>query len=394
MNRLHFDTVHGLATKALLAGATLKSSTRVHWDISGDCERPRIREVFSRPSKDRHFHGHLKAEAVNSVCTVELEVKCRGCPTCLKRRGQMWRCRAEIEYAASHLRGGRTWFGTLTLRPSEHFRMRLKAIKQFTDRGCDPEADTFEALTEKEQFDLTDSQVYQEFKKFWKRIRKETGAKFRYLVVAERHKSGLVHYHCLVHEHDLVNKVRKETLERQWLLGFSQWRVCNDARAGAYATKYLLKEAGVRVRASGRYGRDAASTTPEGHRGQGEARTPVMAFPPSQPRGGNKNSLNFMTDTALHSKVVGRTDQRKYESNGQVSDVFQTWFERLPVRLSKYRNLKARGVDGGHPPTWFEQTHSSDNCDRSCENVQGNGHSLRSSGLGDEASPTGRAKYH
>jgi hypothetical protein len=113
----------------------------------------------------------------------------------------------------------------------------------------------FERLPPAEQFSLRHTEISRELTKYLKRVRKESGAKFRFLLVAEAHKSGLPHYHLLLHEHDQFRPVRKSVLEAQWkAYGFSKWRLIEDERAARYVCKYLSKDAIARVRASIRYG--------------------------------------------------------------------------------------------------------------------------------------------
>lgn len=49
---------------------------------------------------------------------VDLEVPCRMCAACLAARRNLWAYRAKVEHAEA----ARTWFGTFTLRPEEHFK--------------------------------------------------------------------------------------------------------------------------------------------------------------------------------------------------------------------------------------------------------------------------------
>jgi hypothetical protein len=82
-----------------------------------------------------------------------------------------------------------------------------------------------------------------------------------YLLVAEAHKSGLPHYHLLVHEHDESKPVRARHLKETWRLGFSDVKLVaqgEESRRAAYAAKYLTKSALARVRASVGYGTKSA----------------------------------------------------------------------------------------------------------------------------------------
>lgn len=94
-----------------------------------------------------------------------------------------------------------------------------------------------------------------EIDRFLKRVRKN-GAPFRYLLVSEAHKDGFPHFHMLIHE--AASPLTKRLLESNWRLGYSQFRLVNNAepRSAFYVCKYLAKSALTRVRASKRYGRD------------------------------------------------------------------------------------------------------------------------------------------
>lgn len=174
---------------------------------------------------------------------VQLFVRCRKCASCLLRRSRMWSHRAIEEYRASQ----RTWFGTITLRPAAHDHMRLRA----QSRG-DRRANDFDALSADDQFIARHLEISKEITLWLKRVRKQSNALLRYLLVTEAHISGLPHYHVLVHEYD--GMVTERMLARQWRLGFSQWRLVASPAAARYVCKYLSKNPLARVRASSGYG--------------------------------------------------------------------------------------------------------------------------------------------
>lgn len=176
---------------------------------------------------------------------VDIDVRCRKCPNCLRQRGWAWTNRAKAEIA----RSSRTWFGTLTLSPAQHDRVRLLATKRNAGRAV-----TWERLSQEEQFAERVREITPEITLWLKRIRKESGAKLRYVLVAEAHKSGLPHFHMLVHEQHGGGDVKHRMLTGQWKLGFSRFTVVQDNRAAVYVCKYLTKSALSRVRASVRYG--------------------------------------------------------------------------------------------------------------------------------------------
>jgi hypothetical protein len=162
---------------------------------------------------------------------------------CLKARAATWAERARVECA----RAKRTWFVTLTLRPEEQYR----ALAQARVEGIG-----FDDLPEEEQFLRRHRVISRWLTLFIKRVRKASGAKLRYVLVAERHKSGLPHYHLLLHE--VEGAVKHAVLRAQWRLGFMTAKLVpeGDASPARYVSKYLAKAAEARVRASVRYGRD------------------------------------------------------------------------------------------------------------------------------------------
>src|ERR671921_875546 len=180
---LYLDRIHELAAKALAAGAIQRSATRIVWDVAGSCQSSRIREVYGRPSLDHRFHGVLGAMRTGTLLQVDLHVRCRNCKTCLQLRAKLWRNRAEKEFALTTLAGGRTWFGTLTLSPKEQLQARYEAIEAFNSGGGDPDAASFEGLSEGEQFALVHAQISKKITLYLKRLRKSYGEGLRYVVV-------------------------------------------------------------------------------------------------------------------------------------------------------------------------------------------------------------------
>lgn len=279
-----------LAKKASLGGAKRRSTTVWEWDIAGNCQSPKVNEVWSRPSAD-HPHVarrenakrrqafairgakrilgggpsmyswekpparvgmskylHVRQNGDNGVIVVEMTVRCRKCPACLKMRSRMWYARAMTETLAS----ARTWFGTITLNPEAQFLSIARARRNATRRGL-----VWEQMTPQEQFAHIHRANGAELTLWIKRVRKQSGAPLRYLLVCEAHKSGLPHYHCLVHETDDAAPVRHHVLSDQWKLGFTNFKLCTDAKQAGYLCKYLSKSAEARVRASARYGENA-----------------------------------------------------------------------------------------------------------------------------------------
>lgn len=216
----------------------LKPLRQIQWSLSGGCVNPPTVKLWSKVSS---FMSKTP-----QPYSVEMEVRCRKCGWCLLQRRHMWAHRAVEEYTHSV----RTWFGTLTLSPENHFRALTRARSQELRRSPVPWDDLapqaqFCALVREHGHDLTN---------FVKRVRKNSGAPMRYLIVAEAHKTGLPHFHMLVHEADFMLPVRKAVLKAAWSQGFTKWTLVNDPRAASYVCKYLAKDALTRVRASVRYG--------------------------------------------------------------------------------------------------------------------------------------------
>lgn len=173
--------------------------------------------------------------------------RCRKCDHCLKFRQRVWAKRAVHEFLAAR----RTWFGTLTLRPDEHARLIAKSHNVYRRKSLS--TDTVDCLGEGEVFARKVRSVAPELTKYLKRIRFESEAELRYFLVAEPHKSGLPHFHLLVHERN-YKPITKEILQSQWKLGFSFFKLCYDEGGAKYVAKYLSKSAHARVRASKQYG--------------------------------------------------------------------------------------------------------------------------------------------
>lgn len=178
---------------------------------------------------------------------VDLAVRCRKCAACLKARAYHWRKRAESETKAAC----RTWFGTLTLGPEGQFKAISRARSYLAAQGLD-----FDLLSPSDQFAERHRQISPDITRYFKRVRKQSGASFKYLLVAEAHKSGAPHYHVLLHER--ADPVRAAILKAQWRLGFCNWKLVQDVRMAGYVCKYLAKSSLARVRASQHYGESDA----------------------------------------------------------------------------------------------------------------------------------------
>lgn len=244
-----------IARKALERGAVLATPTTVAWDVSSSCSDPRSVEFESRvdPKRDGFWEKPIHTA---------MQVRCRRCPACLRARAALWRRRAVGEINTAQ----RTWFGTLTLSEAEQVKALYRAQVGASRRGVawhEPvkrwsgEDDiSYVRRCELERFGRVVRSIAPEVTKWLKRVRKESDAKLRFLLVAEAHKSGRPHFHILVHEAYGSSPIRKRTLDSQWKLGFSQFRlVAEGDKAAAYVCKYLTKSVLARVRASIAYGR-------------------------------------------------------------------------------------------------------------------------------------------
>lgn len=257
----HLREARAIARRALQGGGALVTPTQVAWDVSSTCSSPRAIEVVSKldPRED-----WWEDKPIHTA----IQVRCRRCAACLRARAAYWRRRAVGEINTSQ----RTWFGTLTLSDTEQIKYLYRAQLGAKRRGVSWEApvkrvygespDDFARRCNAERFQRVVRAIAPDITKWLKRVRKESGAKLRFLLVAEAHKSGRPHFHILVHEAFGSMPIRKRTLDGQWKLGFSQFRlVAEGDRAASYVTKYLTKTVLARVRASIGYGRAALAVT-------------------------------------------------------------------------------------------------------------------------------------
>lgn len=178
--------------------------------------------------------------------TVYVRVRCRKCPQCLDQKRRQWTARAiqEVRNAS------RTWFGTLTVGPDRRLWASAKADQLCRQRR----AESLSSLTPIERTKAIAAQLQPEVTRWLKRVRKQSKARFRYLLVSEAHEDGFPHFHLLLHE--MGQSITKRTLEAQWKYGFSNWRLvpAGDGKPAMYVCKYLSKSAQTRVRASRDYG--------------------------------------------------------------------------------------------------------------------------------------------
>lgn len=250
-------------TGAIRSFSAFGGCTSATSDFSGSCQSPRevLQEgLLTRPAVLPPSRRRSERSSDDAFVRHAFLVRCRKCDVCLRYRSFDWRTRALAEIGLSV----RTWFGTLTLSPQEHYRFRCAASKRYGSE--------FDALSVDEQLPRLHAEISVSLTRALKRLRKRiadgSAAPFRYLLVCERHKSGLPHYHMLLHETDVDRPIRKSLLNEWWPHGFSQWRLAKPEAAG-YVAKYLSKSAAARVRASQRYGEGCS---------KGEARLPLRTL--------------------------------------------------------------------------------------------------------------------
>lgn len=251
---LHHDRMVNLFIRAMNGGAVRLSQSALRWEIHGDCldpywtetvGRPHGKGDLFRPDRDHVFIGG------KGTLRVEITTRCRKCAKCAKARSNEWRYRAREELR----RAGRTWFGTLTMSPEAQYRMLSLARHNAATRAV-----PWNTLSDEERFRRVASTSLKEVTLYIKRVRKEAAVPIRYMCVTERHKSGLPHFHMLVHEVEL-KPVKHKTLSSQWHLGFEKWRLVphEDLNSARYICKYLTKDAVTRIRASQLYGKSIST---------------------------------------------------------------------------------------------------------------------------------------
>jgi hypothetical protein len=217
---------------------------------AGNCTAPV--DIFCRGLPDKMLVNLGLEKDRASVATIE--TPCRKCEPCLEARSRLWAARARDELAIAP----RTWFGTLTLAPAQALQLKYSAELHLSHRGHQLDQTGSPTI-----FHAMHSLASPELTKWLKRIRKNSGASLRYILVCEQHKSGIPHWHVLIHEHK--GKVVKAKLEAAWRYGFSHFRLVDreQTRTAWYLCKYLGKSALARVRASQSYGAPKAATITE-----------------------------------------------------------------------------------------------------------------------------------
>lgn len=242
------DGAKALARR-LIDGAPIERRGAATWEVdaAGSCEAPvgfshTYRGGFGSRERAR------RARDGDRSLFIEGDGRCRRCQPCLAYRRGLWRARAATELAQS----SRTWWGTLTQAPHNRWSQLCEAKAIAYKSLVDYDAETAEA-----RFQRLVRVLGGRVQRYLKRLRKQSGARLRYLLVAEPHLSGDPHIHILLHE--VSKPVRKAVLEAQWTEGFSKWTLVGSShddhqKVASYITKYMLKEACARPRASLHYG--------------------------------------------------------------------------------------------------------------------------------------------
>jgi len=266
------DTLR-IAKRAIEVGAPCKRphAYRMDVDYSGNCsssvpiaitgrDRPfpgREGRIVHYAWDNYHQARRLKYRRKRRASTaraffLNLEVRCRRCDNCMRARARRFRERALSEIVASR----RSWYGTLTFRSSERYKIQCAAYRQ---------SPNFDQLDEKARFACLHRAASHEVTKWLKRVREQSKAQIRYLLVSEAHKDGFPHFHFLMHEGVDSTPLLYKHVAKQWKAGFSKVNlvvsststVDDKGRCAWYVTKYLTKYAAARVRCSVRYGKYA-----------------------------------------------------------------------------------------------------------------------------------------
>jgi len=235
----------------------------------GDCTDPLIHEVRGVGSRLNTRLRYLATdEAPDSApgygflsgydakepqtTTAWVRVRCRKCQACLNYRRRLWTARAIAETRMST----RTWFVTLTYNPDSRFVAKAKAESLVVRTR----REQWGMLTPDERFRYLARATGEDVTNYLKRVRKNSGARLRFILVCEAHADGFPHYHLLIHEGE-NGSLSKRTATLAWNRGHSHMRLVDtsDAKATGYVCKYLSKSAITRVRASQRYGRPTGS---------------------------------------------------------------------------------------------------------------------------------------
>lgn len=232
-----------IAASGMGRGFKQTGLTKGEWDLAPDCHAPVPVQFDGAPAK---LQGGGYVRAPGRPFGLTLYTKCRRCADCLRKRRNLWAYRAQEEMREA----ARTWFATFTLAPHWHAVMRMRASARLAARGTD-----LEVLPGDDVVAEVAAEYRRELTLYFKRLRKQTGAQLRYILVQEQHKSGLPHFHALIHETDGSKPVKHAALTAQWKLGYTKFKLVEALQSAWYVAKYLSKAVDNRVRASIRYGK-------------------------------------------------------------------------------------------------------------------------------------------
>lgn len=249
--------------RALLSGtASQESFLRSNLNVAGNCLDPVRFELFARPARTHGRDVFIKPGSPLPI-SIEMVVRCRKCSACIQAKKHHWRFRAISETQ----RARRTWFLTLTLRPAVWDGLMKRGVSR-SGAGASP-------------LECGIRELGREFQLALKRLRKSTKAKLRFMSALEWHKSGVPHYHVLLHCVD--RDVTYREIRPFWTLGFVHLTLIKRPSDGAdYVTKYLVKSLGARVprvRASLGYGEADTDLLHSG--GPRHQRAPRVTTPPA-----------------------------------------------------------------------------------------------------------------
>ena len=251
-----------------------KSVTFWQHDVAGQCKDPRVVRLNGRPTKAVTYKGVTLGESVSESGVPshgERTVRCRVCGPCLRYRRAKWTdvALAEIESAS------RVWFVTLTVGPREWQLASMAVRRDLEGKHPAGEWPDWQDWQRAKMFRLWSQHLYKEVQSWFMRLRRggwfcrtrrlddgsfldewsfqERGARFRYVCVAEPHKTGIPHFHLLLCEQE--EPLRKAFLESRWWIGHSAAKLVPAGRenrhVAGYVCKYLSKELSSRVWASG-----------------------------------------------------------------------------------------------------------------------------------------------
>ena len=202
----------------------------------------------------------VKQHASKGGLFVTTEVRCRRCLPCRKAAVGYWAAAGMNMTKLAQEAGKRSWFGTLTFNQKAQDAMLDRARDEWMRENAHTTAvpEWWNEPLCDYRFGFVRKLVVRELQLYWKRLRK-AGHKFKYLVVIERHKTGLPHVHFLLHEQDAP--IRKADLQSQWPFGFSNVSIVGGKsrkaaapeKAAFYVVKYLSKSEQARQMASAGY---------------------------------------------------------------------------------------------------------------------------------------------